>query len=234
MFDFSISNDFQATNSGSRRLAPWQIVNVKFAGASIVKIEGKKDPSKVYDILRVRFENEDGYFEESIFYPTEKDCERPVYDGKNGKYEAPSAFERTKTFIAQTASILNPKGYEKMQKASAKFRSFDDMAKAYVTIMKDVVGTETSLKLAGRTKQDGTVEAVLPKFVGVTHEGKLFTSGNFVGSKLFFTPYEEGQRAKFMNAAPTQMPSEPIDNVTTTSEIPADDSSDFDFESILN
>ena len=65
--------------------------------------------------------------------------------------------------------------------------------------------------MIGRTKQDGTVETVLPKFVGVNKEGQLFTSDNFIGDNLYFTPYEEGRRAAFLNAKPTNIETNSID-----------------------
>ncbi len=93
-----------------------------------------------------------------------------------------------------------------MQEMSSKFKGFEDMCKALIAITDSKKGTKTNLKLIGKTRQDGTVEAVLPKFVAVNKQGELFVSDNFIGNNLFFTPYEEGKRAEFLNAKPTNMP----------------------------
>lgn len=205
MFDFSISN-VQAVSNSKKRLAPWGIYDVEFKGCEVKEFKGKIDVTKTFKTLKTRFEGEDGYFEETIFFPKESDAVRQKYQNAQGHdYEVPSNWERTRTFIAQLASVLNPEGFKKMQEMSSKFKSFDDMCQALITILTPKIGTKTKLKLIGKTKQDGTVEAVLPKFVGVNKEGQLFTSDNFVGNNLFFTPYEESRRAAFMNAKPTAM-----------------------------
>lgn len=227
MFDFNITG-VQATSNNKKRLSPWNIYDVEFKGCKVESFAGKADPSKTYKVLRTRFEGEEGYFEETIFFPKEEDAKRPVYQNAQGhEYSVPSNWERTRTFIAQLASVLNPEGFSKMQEMSSKFKNFDDMCAALITILDPKIGTKTKLKLIGKTKKDGTVEAVLPKFVGVNKEGVLFTSDNFIGNNLFFTPYEEGRRAAFLNATPTPM--------ETTEEIPeADRVEGLDLSSLIS
>lgn len=204
-FNFGSLATTQATSNIQQRLKPWGIYPVKFAGARKETIKGKKDPNAVYDILKVRFEGEDGYYEESIFYPKEGDEERPTYKNKDGhEYQGASSFDRTMTFIAQVAEVLNPEGFKKMQDASSKFRSFDDVVKAFITITEPVKGKETNLKLVGRT-QNGSVVASLPKFVAINKNGEKFTCDNFLGDKLFFSAYEETKKAEYANAKPTDM-----------------------------
>lgn len=202
-FNFGSIATVQAQSSAQHMLTPWNIHSVKFAGCKVDHIKGKKDPSVTYDILKVRFENEDGYYEESIFFPKDGDDVRPTYKNKEGHdYEAPSSFERTMTFIAQFASVINPEGWTKMQAASSKFRSFDDVCNALIKITDSKKGVETHIKLIGVNK-DGTIRPAFPRICGVSKEGQLFTSDNCIGDKLFFTPYEEGKRKEFLNAAPT-------------------------------
>lgn len=204
-FNFGSLATTQATSNVQQRLKPWGIYPVKFAGARKETIKGKKDPNAVYDILKVRFEGEDGYYEESIFYPKEGDEKRPTYKNKDGhEYQGASSFDRTMTFIAQVAEVLNPEGFKKMQDASSKFRSFDDVVKAFITITEPVKGKETNLKLVGRT-QNGSVVASLPKFVAINKNGEKFTCDNFLGDKLFFSAYEETKKAEYANAKPTDM-----------------------------
>lgn len=231
-FNFGSLATTQATSNVQQRLKPWGIYPVKFAGARKETIKGKKDPNAVYDILKVRFEGEDGYYEESIFYPKEGDEKRPTYKNKDGhEYQGASSFDRTMTFIAQVAEVLNPEGFKKMQDASSKFRSFDDVVKAFITITEPVKGKETNLKLVGRT-QNGSVVASLPKFVAINKNGEKFTCDNFLGDKLFFSAYEETKKAEYANAKPTDM-------TTSNSAIAANvdgisgGSEDIDFNALL-
>lgn len=205
MFNFGSIGDVKPTSSAQRRLAPWDIYPVEFKGCKVEKVEGKKEPGTVYDILKVRFEGEDGYYEESIFFPKEQDAQRPVYTNKEGhEYEGASSFERTKTFIAQLITVIcGAEKFAKFAALSPKFKDFGQLCEALIKITDPEKGKKTNLKLVGRTRQDGTVEPALPKFVAVNKQGELFTSDNFIGEKLFFSSYEEGKRKEFKNAKPT-------------------------------
>ena len=219
MFDFNINTP--AVNNSKRRLAPWEIYDVTFEGCSVQEFKGKTDPNATYKVLRIRFENEDGYYEESIFFPQNEDSIRPKYQASDGhEYEAPSRWERTKMVIAQLAEVINPEGFKKMQEIASKFRSFDDMCAALIKITDPKKGTKTKLKLLGRVNKNGSVEAVLPRIVGINKEGVLFVSDNFIGNSLYFTPYEEGKRAQYKNAAPTA-PADAVDAAQFTEEQPS-------------
>ena len=231
-FNFGSLATTQATSNVQQRLKPWAIYPVKFAGARKETIQGKKDPSATYEILKVRFDGEDGYYEESIFYPKDGDDQRPTYTSKDGhEYQGASSFDRTMTFIAQVAEVLNPEGFKKMQEASSKFKSFDDVVKAFITITDKVKGKETKLKLVGRT-QNGNVVAALPKFVAVNKNGEKFTCDNFLGDKLFFSAYEETKKAEYLNAKPTEMSNSDSTMATNVDGV-SGGSEDIDFNSLL-
>lgn len=233
-FNFGSLATTQATSNTQQRLKPWGIYPVKFAGARKETIQGKKDPSKTYEILKVRFDGEDGYYEESIFYPKPEDAQRPKYKNSEGhEYEVASNFERTMTFIAQVSEVLNPEGFKKLQAASAKFRSFDDVVTAFIKITDAVKGKETNLKLVGRV-QNGNVNAALPKFVAINKNGEKFTCDNFIGDKLFFSAYEETKRAEYASAKPTSMASSiPSSTAATDIDGIGKGSEDIDFDSFL-
>ncbi len=200
----------QAT-SGSKRLKPWDIYPVKFKGVEIREITGKKDPSMTYKILTTKFEGENGYYNEDTFFPTEASAKRNTYKNKEGhEKEMPSGFEQTMTYIAQLAGVLNPEGFKKMQAASSKFKSFDDVCKALITILTPKIGTECFIKLIGRNR-DGRVQPAFPNITALNKDGEVFTSDNFISLKkeiLGFTEYEEAQMQAFKNAKPTNMPTE--------------------------
>lgn len=231
-FNFGSLATTQATSNVQQRLKPWDIYPVKFAGARVETIQGKKDPSQTYTILKVRFDGEDGFYEESIFYPKAGDDVRPEYTSKDGhKYLGASSFDRTMTFIAQVAEVLNPEGFAKMQAASSKFKTFDDVAKAFIQITDKAKGKETKLKLVGRT-QNGSIQAALPKFVAVNKQGERFCCDNFLGDKLFFSAYEEGKRAEYTSAKPTAMGNTP-EATDFGVDSSAQGSEEVDFESLL-
>ena len=232
-FNFGSLATTQATSNVQQRLKPWGIYPVKFSGARKETIKGKKDPNAVYEILKVRFDGADGYYEESIFYPKDGDEKRPIRTSKEGhEYQGASSFDRTMTFIAQVAEVLNPEGFKKMQAASAKFRSFDDVVNAFIKITDIAKGKETNLKLVGRT-QDGNVVASLPKFVAINKNGEKFTCDNFVGDKLFFSAYEESKKAEYLSAKPTNMDSGENSTIAKEVDGKAAGSEDIDFESLL-
>ena len=232
-FNFGSLATTQATSNVQQRLKPWGIYPVKFSGARKETIKGKKDPNAVYEILKVRFDGADGYYEESIFYPKDRDEKRPTYISKEGhEYQGASSFDRTMTFIAQVAEVLNPEGFKKMQAASAKFRSCDDVVTAFIKITDSAKGKETNLKLVGRT-QNGNVVASLPKFVAINKNGEKFTCDNFVGDKLFFSAYEESKKAEYLSAKPTNMDSGENSTIAKEVDGKAAGSEDIDFESLL-
>ena len=230
MMDFGSLAKTQAV-SGSRRLKPWGIYPVKFKGIEVREIQGKKDPTMTYKILTTKFEGENGYFNEDTFFPTEASSKRNTYKNKEGhEKEMPSGFEQTMTYIAQLAGVLNPDGFKKMQAASSKFKSFDDVCKALDTILNPKVGTDCFVKLIGRTR-DGRVQPAIPNITALNKDGEVFTSDNFISLKeelLGFTEYEETQMKAYKKAKPTTMPvSESVDDHSGHGSEDNDDFSDL-------
>lgn len=217
-FNFGI-DDKPVVRNTRQQLKPWNIYDVKFTGCEIREFDGKKDPTAHYKVLAINFENEDGVFSVNQFFPKEGDDVRRSYDGKNGgKVEMPSNFETLMAIVKQTAMVLNPKGFEAMQAASSKFKSFDDVASALIKITDKVKGTETKLKLIGRNR-DGKVVAEIPRILGINKEGEAFVADNYIGSKLFFSDYEEGKRAEYLNSKPTDMEKkDDLDNIASEQE----------------
>ena len=224
MMDFGSLANTQAT-SGSKRLKPWGIYPVKFKGVEVREITGKKDPTMTYKILTTKFEGEMGYYNEDTFFPTEASTKRNTYTNKEGhEKEMPSGFEQIMTYIAQLAGVLNPDGFKKMQTASSKFKSFDDVCKALETILKPKIDTDCYIKIVGRNR-DGRIQPVFPNITALNKEGKVFTSDNFISLKpelLGFSEYEETQMKAVKEAKPTTMP-------TTESNVdtPSEDNDDF-------
>ena len=220
-FGFSSAS---AVRNTRRPLAPWGIYKVKFTGAEIATFKGSKDPSVEYKVLRFNFENEDGYYSESLFFPKEGyDVDRE-YENNGGIMKFPSNFKVTMSTVKQTLQVLSPKGWEAVQKASAKFKSFDDVANAAIKVLDKVKGTETEIKLVGRVSK-GKVVAKIPTIIRYNKDGELYVSDNYIGTKLYFTDYEEGERNKYLNAKPTT-PSPKTDTPAPTTEASTDNELD--------
>lgn len=221
-----------AASSNKAWLKPWGIYPVKFTGTEKVEVQGKKDPTKTYQILKIRFEGNDGVYEESVFYPQPGDDVRPTYTNKEGHdFQAASKLERTMTVIAQTANALNPEGYKKMQSISSKFKTFDDVVKAFITITDKAIGKETHIKLVG-VNRDGIVRPALPKLVAITKQGDSFTCDNYIGDNLFFSAYEESKKKEYENAKPDNIEALFTPSATEEKQEEKNDD-DIDFESIL-
>ena len=232
MLDFSINSSVSAVSNSVKQLAPFAIYDVKYEKSEIVEFDGKKDPSQHYKTLRVRFSNADGYYEETIFFPTPADGEPKEYERPDGtKQKFPSNWDRIKFFMAQVMTVLNPEGYKKFCEASSKFKDFEMMANAFIKVLEPAMGKETKLKLMGRTDESGNVHATLPKFLSYNRDGQLYISTNFIGDRVFFSTYEEGQVQKFKNAKPTAMPdlaADPLAITPKAEEAKKDDVIDLD------
>lgn len=229
--NFAISKE-SAVRSVRRQLAPWNIYDVTFVGCEVREFKGTKDPNVTYQVLDIKFENEDGYFTVTKFFPKQgDDVRRKLPNKKGGEREVASNFEELMNIVKQTAEVLTPEGFKKMSELSSKFKSFDDVAKALIAITDKVKGTKTKIKLVGRTR-DNRVVAEIPTITSV-FEGVATITDNYIGNKLFFTPYEEGKRNEYLKGTPTDMEkvqaSDPLMGVAQ--EAPVEE--ELDLESLL-
>lgn len=227
-FNFGLSAE-SAVRSIIRPLAPWEIHDVEFKGAEIRKFQGKKDPNAVYELLTIKYENEDGYFNVDLFFPKDGDDVRPEFDGQNGgKVHMASAFENTMAIIKQTVQILNPKGFDTLQKASVKCTSFEQLAGMVVKVLTPVIGKKIKIKLTGRNR-DGKVVAQIPRILALNKEEEAFICDNYIGEKLFWSDYETTKRDEFLKAKPTD-PEKAGEDTVGVDEAPKDD---LDLDSLL-
>ena len=211
-FNFAISSD-SAVHNSRRPLAPWEIHDVKFKGAEIREFNGKKDPNAHYKLLSIK----DG------------DDVRPEFDGANGgKVQMASSFETTMAIVKQTAQVLNPKGFEQMQKLSVKFKSFDDVAKTFIKVTTPAIDTDIKIKLTGKNR-DGKVVAQIPRILALNKEGEAFICDNYIGPKLFWSDYEAGKRDEYLKSTPTD-PDKAVADTAGVDEAPKDD---LDLDSLL-
>lgn len=229
--NFAISKE-SAVRNIRRQLAPWNIYDVTFVGCEVREFKGTKDPNMTYQVLDIKFENKDGYFTVTRFFPKQgDDVRRKLPSKKGGEREVASNFEELMNIVKQTAEVLTPEGFKKMSELSSKFKSFDDVAKALIAITDKVKGTKTKIKLVGRTR-DNRVVAEIPTITSV-FEGVATITDNYIGNKLFFTPYEEGKRNEYLKGTPTDMEKVPASDplMGIAQEAPAEE--ELDLESLL-
>lgn len=231
MFNFGISKE-SAVRTVRPQLKPWNIYDVKFMGCEVREFQGKKDPNVTYKVLDIKFENEDGYFTVTKFFPKAGDDKRLEVETKNGgKRELASNFEELMNIVKQTAEVLNPEGFKKMSELSSKFRSFDDVAKTLIAVTDKVKGCETKIKLIGRNR-DNRVVAEIPNITSV-FDGVATITDNYIGSKLFFSDYEEGRRSEYLKSRPTEMSTPKVDPILAVDDdLPAGDD-EFNLDNLL-
>lgn len=241
MFNFNL-NDVKPTNSVAY-LKPYTI----YDNVTLDNVEVKSGTSAKgndWKMMQITFKCDEGIYNHSIFYiNSDKDFERTKMDMPNGgKRELPSNWERTRDTMAAIGFTFFPEDFEKLQAASSKAKSFDDIANAFVKLANaNANKVSTKMKLVGRNN-NGTVYATLPNCTGIAEakDEKRAAANNVnvgdwytwmttpFGDKLSFSPYEESQKNKLNTAAPTPMP----DAVEVTNP-QSDSTEDIDFDALL-
>lgn len=187
-------------------LKPWDIYEVEFDGVEQVVVDGKKDPTKKFNILKWTFKNENGQYVESLFIPsTEDDNKRTPKVNKNGhETENPSSVEVFMKEIGQLLTFIAPKAL-----AAMKGKSFgvDALVKFLIDNLNKtpIKGTKVAIKLVGNKNN----MARFPYFLNVFEKGgEAKITNNFISDsvvKLGFTAYELNQKEIAATAKPTNM-----------------------------
>lgn len=212
-------NNTKGTSNSQPKLNAWEIHDVVLKDIKFNEFKGKKDPNATFQTMVIRFENEDGYYEEQVWCPKEGDDVRPVYNDR----PSPSNLEKLQFLMAHIGEQLSPAKYEKFQKMEWDLpKEFGKMVATFIEVMKPAIGKATKLKLIGNKKG----EACLPFYVNISKEGEAYFSNNFLGSKAFFSSYEITTMEKYKNAKPTDMSSAEFDSEPNDS----DSSNPLDFE----
>lgn len=231
--NFSIdSNESSISSKRNTRLTPFAIHTVKFDGAEIKA--GTSKAGNEFKLLQLTFSNNEGSAEMTIFWPNpETDGIREVRTARDGhEYETPSRWEQTKAVIQQTLETLSPEGFKKMQELSAKFRTFDDFVNVFVKLVNKCIGTEVDVKFNGYINKQGYMQLTFPTIVGVTKEGKLFISDNYIGhGNLGLSDYEMRRAKELSETKPTKMEADPVMD-STPNDAPESGDIDLDFDDL--
>lgn len=232
-FNFALSLNESSVNTNTN-LKPFEIHHVKFQEAAINEGTAKAT-GKHYKNLSLKFANNKGHADLTIFWPNpDEDGIRPERTTPDGhKYLDPSRWDQTKTEITQTLEVINPEGFEEFKKLSAKFKSFDDMVNAFVTLVNKKIGEEVDVKFNGYVNKSGYMQLTFPKLVRINSKtGELYVSDNYIGhGNLGLNTYELRKQAELNNTQPTVMKADPIMDVVSV-ESDKDDDEDLDFDNL--
>ena len=212
MSSFSFDATAGTSQSTSKpRLAGNDIYTVKLDGAEVQDIQGVKDTSVVYKVLKIKFSNEDGTFEHTVFEPKPDDFKRgeTEFKNKNGNTEKipqPSNVESMMLLFKHIIDGFVPTVAEKIDKKekSISAKTWDDLRNTMVKIFEIGKGNENKIKLI----KSNAGEARFPSyFAAVSREGVAYVRNNFVGQKVAFSPYELTKITAAATAQPSKVES---------------------------
>lgn len=213
------------------------IHTVKFDGCEVKNFEGKKDPTKTFKTLVLKFSNDDGQFESTTFEPTvngymgksdfdRSESEFKDKDGKINKIPQASNVESMMLLFKHAIDALNPKVGAQIDNKEVELGAadWDGIRELIAQILKPAKGVETRIKLV--TNQKG--EPKIPSFfAAVNREGQAYIKNNFIGNKVAFTPYELKKITNESTAKPTDMDN---DSILASDPGPGSDDLDLNFD----
>ena len=209
-------------------LKAWEIHAVQFDGVEYAQFDGKKDPTAKYEVLRIKFKNDEGQFTHTLFAPKPGDEKRTTRKNSNGhEMENPSNLEVFTKTIGHLLAEVCP---EALNKLSGKSTTFEKLCKFLESETKSKIGFQTKIKLIG----DKDNKPRFPYLLSVFEPGgEAVITNNCIGQKLGFTPYELDRKKDMETATPTKMPS--LDSGTSKPNavgqpVQAEDSDPLDFE----
>ena len=220
--NFSFGQTAGASQSTIKpRLEGNNIYDVVFDGCEVEDIQGVKDPSQLYKVLKLKFSNEDGTYEHAIFEPKQADFERAVSEamvkGVKQNIPQPSGVESMMLLFKHAIDAINPAIAEAIDKGEKNLgaKDWNDLRKLVAKILDAGKGVSTKIKLV--KKKNG--EATFPGFfAAVNRENKAYIRNNFIGPKVAFTSYETDRIRKEATATPTKAESYDM-NVTTSAPV---------------
>lgn len=222
---FSFNTTAGASQSTVKpRLEPNMIHTVKFGGAELKDFNGKKDTSAKYSTIVFRFENEDGYYEHTIFEPNGKDFERETkivkVNGVDTSITSPSNVESIMLFFKHLIDTVNPKVAKQIDEgkglAAGSWNELRNLVKKIVDAGK-AKDSSSDIEFQIKLLKNKNGEAVFPGFfTGLSKDGKAYVKNNFIGEKLMFSAYEHNRIVNEANAAPTNMAAKVNAGVTSS------------------
>lgn len=231
---FSFDNTAGASQSSTNLLEGNKIHDVTFEEATMEDFQGRQDPNATYKVIKLKFKNEDGTFEHSIFEPIKDrgDFDRGVRefvkDGKQQSMPTPSNVEVMMLLIKHVIDAVRPDAGAKIDsgEVSLSAKSWDELRKIVTEILNKGKGAKTKIKLLTDNKGYGRFPGF---FTGISRDGKCYVRDNFIGNKVGFSPYEISRIKAASVAKPTDMSSPSLDDAPTSD---LSDINDFDLASL--
>lgn len=192
---FSIDQN-TATASNANYLAGNKIHTVQFKGAELAQVGNETK----YDVLKLKFENEEGTFEDTIFPP--KLPEGAVR--KTDPYVAPSDVEELMAKLRHYISALNPELDKQIESGTKTLaaKDWNQLRGVVIKALSTGINKEVQLKLLNNGKN----MAVVPGFIlGISKAGATYLRTKFIGDKLMFTDKEIERMSKAAGAKPSNM-----------------------------
>lgn len=185
-----------------------EIHEVKFDGAFSEDIQGRKDPSQVYKVLKLRFSNDKGQFEHTIFEPRPEDFKRGENkmnkDGKETTFPTPSNVESMMLLLKHVIDAVTPEIGKKIDNKEITLggKNWDELRANMIIVLDKGKGATTKIKLITDSKGNARFPGF---FTSINQEGTAYIRNNFVGSAIGFTSYEKTRIENAANAKPTKM-----------------------------
>lgn len=208
MESFSFDATAGASQSTAKsRLPGNNIYTVKFDGCEIKDIQGVKDPTALYKVLSLKFSNDEGSYDHTVFEPKGDDYKRTdkEFTNKNGNIEKipqASNVESLMLFLKHVIDSVNPTIAKQIDSGEKKLgaKSWDELRNLISNILNAGKGAQTKIKLL----KNKAGEATFPGFfTAVNRDGKAYIRNNFVGEKVAFTAYEVDRIKNENTAKPT-------------------------------
>ena len=203
-------------------------MNFNFNGSEIANVgasKGQLEGNKIHDVqfdgceavelkdgtmkvLRIKFSNDEGVFNHTIFEPRDGDDQDT--DGMYGKN--PSRIKEMMTLLRHLGAAVCPDLVEYINSINGSV-TWDQIRKKIVEVTTPAIGTKTKIKLLAKKRTDPNTgaernDAVFPSyFLSYSREGALYMRTKFIGSRLVFTDKELTAIKNQENAKPVSVSS---------------------------
>ncbi len=199
--NYSINSDVSAKSNIKPQLKGNQIVTATFEGVEYREIVGKKD-SKEYNLIIMKFSNEQGTFEDSTFEPKAGDDKRKKNDND---FLSVAVVEEIMAKFRHLIAAVNP---DLDAQIEAKTKTLNAPSwKALGLLMEKATAKGVGKKVTLKLMSDKDGNGVFPRyFLGLSKAEKPYMKTNFIvaeGTPLAFTDKEKERIATVASASPT-------------------------------
>ena len=203
-------------------------MNFNFNGSEIANVgvsKGQLEGNKIHEVqfdgceaaelkdgtmkvLRIKFSNDEGVFNHTIFEPRDGDDQDT--DGMYGKN--PSRIKEMMTLLRHLGAAVCPALVEYINSINGSV-TWDQIRKKIVEVTTPAIGTKTKIKLLAKKRTDPNTgaernDAVFPSyFLSYSREGSLYMRTKFIGAHLVFTDKELSTIKNQENAKPVSVSS---------------------------